>query len=30
MYVSDVSMVSVDPNDTVKMDSIMEMAAHHR
>lgn len=30
MFVSDVSMISVDPNDTVKMDSIMEMAAHHR
>ena len=30
MFVSDIEMLSVDPNDTIKMDSIMEMAAHHR
>lgn len=29
-YISDVTMISVDPNDTQQMDSIMEQAARHR
>lgn len=29
-YVSDVEMITIDPNDVVKIEEIMELAARHR
>ena len=30
MYVSDIIMITIDPNDTTKIDEIMQLAARHR